>query len=110
EMDKADAGFGRDVYHFMWGPSEFNATGPLKDFDRTSRLNQIRVPVLFTAGRYDECTPSAAQSYQSRVPNSKLVIFERSAHMTMLEERNDYVNEVRKFLREVEAHPTIGTK
>jgi proline-specific peptidase len=36
-----------DVYHTMWGPSEFFATGTLKDFDVTDRLHEIEIPSLF---------------------------------------------------------------
>ena len=87
----------------MWGPSEFYATGVLKDFDRTPRLGELRLPVLFTAGRYDETTPDQAAWYQSLVPGSKLEIFEQSAHMTMLDESDRYVDVfVRQFLRDVD--------
>jgi len=41
----------------MWGAAEFTATGSLRDFDRTDRLGELRLPVLFPAGRYDEAVP-----------------------------------------------------
>ena len=86
----------------MCGPSEFTITGTLKDYDRTSRLHEINVPTLFTAGRYDEATPSTVAYYQSLVPGSKLEIFEHSAHMTTQDEPQAYVDSVRAFLRHVE--------
>jgi len=100
-------GFGEEVYNTMWGPSEFHATGPLKDYDRTSRLHELKLPVLFTAGRYDETTPEQAEWYRSLVPKARLEVFEKSAHMTMLDEADRYIAAVRKFLYEVE-HPETG--
>ena len=54
--------------------------------------------MLFTAGRYDEVTPAQAAWYQSLVPGAQLEIFEHSAHMTMLDETDRYIEVVRAFL------------
>ena len=54
---------GLEVYHRMWGPSEFTMTGTLKDFDCTGRLREITVPTLFTCGRFDEATPETTAFY-----------------------------------------------
>ena len=98
EMSMTDNNFGSEVYNEMWGPSEFFATGPLKDYDRTPQLGLLRLPVLFTAGRYDETTPEQAEWYQSLVPGARLVVFENSGHMTMLDEADRYVQVIRDFL------------
>ncbi len=92
-----------DVYHTMWGPSEFHGTGSLKDFDVTDRMGELTIPVLLTAGRYDEATPEATIWYQGLIPGSSVKIFEESSHMTMLEEPERYVQVLRDFLRSVEA-------
>ena len=42
------------VYGYMWGPSEFTATGTLKTFDATPWLAGIKVPTLFVTGEFDE--------------------------------------------------------
>lgn len=102
EMESTIQNAGLDVYNTMWGPSEFYATGNLKDYDRSARLKEITVPVLFTAGRYDEATPETMTFYQSQIPGSQLVIFENSAHMAMLEETDRFVQVVRDFLHKVE--------
>ncbi len=105
-----NSSFGFEVYRTMWGPSEFYATGPLKDYDRTSRLHELRLPVLFTAGRYDETTPEQAEWYRSLVPGAKLAIFENSAHMTMLDEARKYIAVVRAFLRDVDGRAAKARK
>jgi proline iminopeptidase len=86
------------VYGHMWGPSEFHPTGNLKDYDRTSDLNRIRTPTLFTCGRHDEATPESTRRYQSLVPGAELVVFENSSHMAMLEEPEAYLAAVMAFL------------
>lgn len=100
EIMDSIAGDGHEVYETMWGPSEFYLTGNLKDYDRSDRLKEITVPMLFTCGRYDEATPESTAWYQGLVPKSKLVVFENSAHMTMIEERERYIETVRSFLRQ----------
>ncbi len=91
------------VYGTMWGPSEFTATGLLRTYERAERLKELNLPVLLTAGRYDEATPSTTEYYQSLIPRAKLKIFEKSAHLTMQDEPDAYVQAVRDFLREVES-------
>ena len=94
--------FGAEVYGFMWGPSEFTITGSLRDYERESVLPELNLPVLFTAGRYDEATPESIEQFASLVPNSRVLIFENSAHMTMLDEPEAYVAAVRAFLNEID--------
>lgn len=89
--------------NFMWGPSEFAITGTIKDYASDEYLAQIKVPVLFTAGRYDEVTTETLQHYQSLLSGSQLAIFENSAHMTMLDEPDAYADAVRQFLDKVDA-------
>ena len=98
ELEKAYAGVGQQVYETMWGPSEFAATGTLRTFDRASRLPEIDIPTLFTCGRYDEATPETVAWYQSLVPGAELTVFEESAHLAHLEERERYQAVVRSFL------------
>lgn len=93
---------GHNVYATMRGPSEFSATGTLKDYDRTPRLHEIGVPTLFLCGRYDEATPEATKWYQSLVPGAEMIFFEHSAHMPHLEETERCLGVVRDFLSRLE--------
>lgn len=102
DIDSTFAQFNTDVYGYMWGPSEFTATGTLRDYDRTDRLSELGLPVLFTAGRYDEATPGSVAFFQSQVPDAELAILESSAHLTMQDEPEEYVRIIREFLRRVE--------
>lgn len=109
QVENTFANAGLQVYNTMWGPSEFFATGILKNFDRSSRLKEIKAPTLFTCGRYDEATPETTAWYQSLLPGSKLVVFENSSHLTMIEEPDHYVQVIRDFLKEVETQKTTRT-
>jgi len=86
------------VYFTLNGPNEFTIIGKLKDWDITSRLAEIKVPTLITVGRYDEVTPKVAETIHKRISGSKLVVFEKSAHLAMWDEQEDYLRAVRDFI------------
>ncbi|GAA0314775.1 proline iminopeptidase-family hydrolase [Bacillus carboniphilus] len=92
-----------EVYNIMWGPSEFHVTGNLKHFDCTDRLKEIQIPTLYTCGRYDEATPASTEYFSQLTPNSKFHVYENSAHMPYLEEREEFVRVVTNFLNEIES-------
>jgi proline iminopeptidase len=102
EFERAFAGHGAAVYETMWGPSEFSVTGRLRSFDRSARLCEITVPSLFTCGRFDEATPETVAWYQGLLPGAELAVFEASAHLAHLEERDRYNAVVRGFLGRAE--------
>jgi len=91
----------RPVYFTMNGPNEFTIIGTIRDWDVTDQLPTIRVPTLVTVGRYDEVTPRVAESIHRGIRGSKLVRFEKSAHLAMWEERSHYIGVVRDFLDRV---------
>jgi proline iminopeptidase len=57
DVNNTFANLAGNVYYHMWGPSEFTATGLLKDYDITGRLGEISVPTLYIAGEFDEARP-----------------------------------------------------
>ena len=54
-----------DVYQYMWGPTEFTCTGTLKGRDLTSRLGEVKVPVLYISGEFDSGSPAASNYYKT---------------------------------------------
>lgn len=102
ELDSAVAGYNPVVYETMWGPSEFSPTGNLQGFDRSALLSTLAIPVLFTAGRSDEARPETVERFAGTVADAEVRIFENSAHLPMLTEREAYVEAVRAFLARVE--------
>src|SRR5262245_43625415 len=63
------------------------------------RLGEVSQPVLVLAGRHDRvCSVKAAEATAKGIPGAELVIFERSAHMTFVEEHDAYLAAVDGFL------------
>ncbi|OGV72527.1 MAG: hypothetical protein A3K19_32840 [Lentisphaerae bacterium RIFOXYB12_FULL_65_16] len=102
-INRAFAGLGLEVYGHMWGPSEFTCTGTLANYDRTDRLKEIRIPVLFTCGEFDEATPATSAFYKSCLPGSELLVLKDASHMHPIEKPAEYLAAVRDFLRRAEA-------
>jgi proline-specific peptidase len=102
-MERTFAGMGADVYRTMWGPSEFGpVTGRLRDWDVTARLGEIGVPTLVTGGRHDEARPEHMTVLASGIDGAELVIFEQSAHLAFVEERESYLSVMAGFLARAE--------
>jgi proline iminopeptidase len=87
------------IYESMWGPSEFTATGTLKEYERVHRLQEIAVPALFTCGNYDEASPATTRYYWKHLPGSRIHVFADASHEHHLERPEEYLQVVRDFLR-----------
>ena len=86
----------------MWGPSEFTATGTLKNYDNMNALSSISVPVLFVTGEYDEARPETVQKFQQMVPNARFEVIPNAGHSTMRDNTVQYNKVVRSFLNSLE--------
>lgn len=89
------------LYEYMWGPTEFRATGTLVDFDLTPGLNSIRAPTLFVCGEFDEATPASCMAFAAMTPGARFELIEGAAHATYLEGREDYLATLRRFFASV---------
>jgi proline iminopeptidase len=68
--------------------------------DLEDRLGEIVQPVLVLAGRHDRaCVIEGAEAMAKSIPNAELVVFERSAHMSFVEEPGGYLDAVNDFLK-----------
>lgn len=90
------------IYEYMWGPTEFNATGTLLDFDVTDRLHQIDVPVLFIAGEFDEARPERLAKFRELIPGAKLEVIRNAAHASLSRKPDEYRRILEAFLDEAE--------
>ena len=103
QEDTAAKYFGENVYTFMWGPSEFTATGNLLNYDRLKELATIKVPTLLTAGEYDEARPTSVRYYTSLIPGAKFQLIPQAAHSTMMDNPKENNRILREFLRKMDA-------
>ncbi|MGZ8379325.1 MAG: proline iminopeptidase-family hydrolase [Gemmatirosa sp.] len=97
-----------DMYRHMWGASEFSATGTLRDYDRTARLGELRLPVLLMAGEHDEARPETMRDFQRRIPGARVAIIRGAAHRMMVDEPALTLDSLRAFLRDVERGEARG--
>lgn len=94
--------FNEQVYNYMWGPTEFTATGTLKDFDRTADLAKITEPILFVTGEYDEARPETMYKYQKLSKNASVEIIGDAAHMTMIDQPEKVAEAIDRFLKNLD--------
>src|SRR5690349_505668 len=85
----------------IYGPEVLRAAanGDYGHIAVEERLGDVTHPVLVLAGCHDRtCSPEAAEAMAAALPDAQLVVFERSGHMTYVEENAGYVAAVRTFL------------
>ena len=102
EIQRSFQEFNSEIFQTMWGQVEFFCTGNLVGFDRTDILVDLHMPVLYTCGRYDITTPENVATYACMTEDSTVAIFEKSGHMTMNEEPEQYISTLSKFLNNQE--------
>lgn len=67
--------------------------------DTTDSLSRITVPTLILVGEHDTLTPpSAAEAMHSKIPNSELHVISDAAHMSNLENPEEFNNHLLNFL------------
>lgn len=87
------------LYQHMWGPSEFAATGALRDFDRFEALRSLQVPTLVMVGEHDVVVPAEAEQIAAQIPGAELVVIPGAAHVAMQDAPGPYVERLRRFLQ-----------
>ncbi len=98
ELEDAFRNMGTEIFETMFGPSDFNIVGTIRDWDVVERLNEIAVPTMVLAGRYDECVPEHMWEIHQRIAGSRFELFESSAHMPFIEEPDKFDAVMRDFL------------
>ena len=77
-------------------------TRNMPDYDLKPQLPAVRCPTLVTVGRADWITPvSSAQTIASLIPDSRLVVFEKSGHSPQFEEAAGFQQVLRDFIGDV---------
>jgi proline iminopeptidase len=85
----------------VYGPDVLRAAanGDYGHIAVEDRLGGVTHPVLVLAGRHDRtCSVAGAEAMAAGLPDSELVVFEHSGHMTFVEETEAYLAAVRAFL------------
>ncbi len=91
------------IYNYMWGPSEFTATGTLREYDNHQSLKEVRVPALFTTGEFDEARPRTIERLSKLTPDSRFIVIPGAGHSTMNDNLPALIAAVDTFLEEQDA-------
>jgi len=102
ELDTIAAAGNGFIYNYMWGPTEFTATGTLIKYDRVKKLKNIKVPTLFITGEYDEARPQTVQYFSSLVKYSQFGVIEGAGHGTMHDNKEKNIQLITNFVTSVE--------
>lgn len=72
--------------------------------DTTDVLPRINVPTLILVGEHDKITPpSASQAMKDKIKNSELHILKHAAHMSNIENADEFNSHVTGFLKNIPA-------
>lgn len=100
------------VYASMVGPSEYEITGSLRNWDVSPTLGRIDVPTLVITGEHDSATPRVAEQIRAGIPCAIRVTLKGCGHMGHLESPEVFNRHVTDFLDDVladgprgESHP-----
>lgn len=68
--------------------------------DTTESLSKITIPTLVLVGEHDAITPqAAAKAMHERIQNSKMYVIENTAHMSCMENPNEFNRRIIEFLK-----------
>ncbi len=89
-----------ELYQYMWGPSEFCATGTLKGYNGIPILSKIKVPTLFICGQYDEATPKSMKYFSTKVKGAKFISIKGTSHSSLREKKGLTLKYLREFIKQ----------
>lgn len=102
DLDTIMAASNGFIYNYMWGPTEFTATGTLINYNRVKHLKRIKVPCLFITGEFDEARPQTVRYFSSLVKNSQFGIIEGAGHGTMHDNKAKNIQLIKDFIATIE--------
>ena len=100
---ESDTGPNMEVYRYMWGPTEFTATGTLANLDRIGQLPDLKVPTLFVVGEYDEIPVETVLEFQELVARSIVEVIEDAGHMVHIDQPALFNAAVKNFLAGIDS-------
>jgi L-proline amide hydrolase len=102
ELEEMNAAKSVEVYRAMQGPNEWTVTGALRGWDVRDRLREIEVPTLVIRGRHDMSTDPISATLVNGIKGAREVVLENSSHTPVLEETDQYLAAISKFMQEAE--------
>jgi proline iminopeptidase len=103
DLDSTMSHVNEGIYNYMQGPSEFTIVGTLKTYDATPFLKDVKVPVLFTVGEFDEADPPTVRKHAQMTPGAKVAVIPGAAHIVQWDAPDEANRVVRAFLKSVDS-------
>ena len=103
DLDSTMSHVNEGLYNYMQGPSEFTIVGTLKSYDATPFLKDVKVPVLFTVGEFDEADPPTVRKHAALTPGAKVAVIPGAAHVVQWDAPEETNRVVRAFLQSVDS-------
>ncbi len=82
--------------------SELNILGNLRKLDVSGLLKDLNMPMLFTAGEYDLCTPVFTKWHSSFATDAEMHVIKNSAHMTPIDQPEEIIRLQKNFFLKTE--------
>lgn len=99
DEEKAQEKIDSIYYHYETHNYAFSMNQP--NFDVENQLKNIKVPVLISVGRVDWVTPvECSEVLHREIPDSTLIIYEKSGHSPHMEENEEYLQNMKRFIEE----------
>lgn len=86
------------IYVQMQGPSEFEVSGNLKDWERWDQLKDIRTRTLLLGAQHDTMDPEDIRRMARLMPNAKAAICPNGSHLAMWDDQAVYFDHLLRFL------------
>jgi len=85
------------LYKYLWGESEYNITGILKNY----KYNPIttKINILFISGEYDTASKNVLVKLSKNIKNYKIKIINNSRHISHLEKPTEFNNILISFFK-----------
>lgn len=99
DLDSLMSSVNQAIYNYMQGPSEFTITGTLKRYDATPFLKEVKVPMLFTVGEFDEADVPTVKRHAAMAPDARVAVIPGAAHLVQWDAPEATNEAVRAFLR-----------
>jgi proline iminopeptidase len=92
------------IYVSMQGPSEFGIVGNarLKNWERKSDLQKIKVPTLVIGAEYDTMDPEHMKWMASQVQKGRYLYCPKGSHLSMYDDQEIYFEGLIKFIKNVD--------
>ena len=88
KLDRYIKNYNNNLYKHIWGKSEYNVSGLLKNYKYFPIKSKQHI--LFLTGEYDTASPNSVKQLSSQVRGSTFKIIKNSRHVSHLEKPNKF--------------------